>query len=383
MAFEFPLPDVGEGLTEATIVRWLVDVGDTVGLDQPIVEIETDKAVVEMPAPRAGVILYRGAPEGAVLAVDDLLVVIGEAGEEWEPGRPAPAQRAEPALPIVGTLDDAADVLGPAGAPQALPRVRKLAADLGVDLAAVTATGTGGRVTEDDVRAAAAAGDADVEQVPLSPTRRAIAAAMERSWREIPHVTTYGEADAGPLLAARRELAARVGSPVPLEALLITAIVPVLRRFPEFNATLSGDTLLLRRRYDVGFAVDTPDGLLVAVVRGAGDLDPAGLAAEISRLAEAARARVLAPDELRGATFTVSNIGAVGGRYGTPLIPHGTTAILSVGRAEPRPVARSGEVAIATEFPLSLSYDHRVIDGALGRSFLGAVAEAIESGGRA
>ncbi len=141
--------------------------------------------------------------------------------------------------------------------------------------------------------------------------------------------------------------------------------------------------MLLRRRYDVGFAVDTPDGLLVAVVRGAGDLDPAGLAAEISRLAEAARARVLAPDELRGATFTVSNIGAVGGRYGTPLIPHGTTAILSVGRAEPRPVARSGEVAIATEFPLSLSYDHRVIDGALGRSFLGAVAEAIESGGRA
>ncbi len=279
MAFEFDLPDIGEGLTEATIVRWLVDVGDEVGLDEPMVEIETDKAVVEMPAPRAGVILHQGAPAGAVIAVDSLLVVIGDEGEQWKPGTTPAEPATEQAAPIVGTLDERAEVLGRPGAPQALPRVRKLAADLGVELSTVPGTGPGGRVTEDDVRAAAQPDDEDVERVPLSATRKAIAAAMERSWREIPHVTTYGEAEAGPLLAARRELAERTGAPVPLEALLIGRLVPVLGAHPEFNATLAGDTLLLRRRHDIGFAVDTPDGLLVAVVRDAGELAMEELAA--------------------------------------------------------------------------------------------------------
>ncbi len=376
MALEFALPDIGEGLAEATIVRWLAAVGDRVELDEVVVEIETDKAVTEMPAPRAGTLLHRGGAEGETLAVGDLLLVIGEPGESWAPAGP-PAAGAE-AAPIVGTLDEAGERLTRPPGPQALPRVRKLAADLGVDLAAVAGTGPGGRVTEADVQAAAGGGDDRVERVPLSATRRAIAARMEQSWREIPHVTTYGEAEAAPLLERRRELAAATGGPVPLEALLVGAVLPVLRAHPEFNATLQGDALLLRRHYDVGFAVDTPDGLLVAVIRDADRLDSAALAAEASRLATAARERALASAELAGATFTISNIGAVGGRYGTPLVPPGTTAILSVGRADPAAGVVDGAVAVVRRFPLSLSYDHRVIDGALGRRFLAAVVDAIE-----
>jgi pyruvate dehydrogenase E2 component (dihydrolipoamide acetyltransferase) len=152
----------------------------------------------------------------------------------------------------------------------------------------------------------------------------------------------------------------------------------VLANFREFNASLDGEHVVMRKHYDIGFAVDTPDGLMVAVVRAADTRDVAGLSSEIVRLAAAARARTIAATDLRGATFTLSNIGAVGGGYGTPIIPFGTTAILSVGRAEEKPVVRSGAIGIGRELPLSLSYDHRVIDGAKGRAFLAAVIEAIE-----
>ncbi len=378
MAYEFHLPDIGEGLTEATIVAWKVAVGSRIGLDQPMVEIETDKAVVEIPAPRAGVILHHGAPAGTTLAVDSLLVVIGEEGESWSAAAPTPAAapRRE-ARPIVGNLDEAESVPARSGAPQALPLVRRLAASMGVDLATVRGSGPGGRVLRGDVEGTAQ-GSGPVERVRLSATRLAIARNLTRSWQEIPHVTTFGTADPGPILAARSRLGGEGGA-MPLEALLIEAVVPVLKEFPEFNATLDGDHLLLRRHYDIGVAVDTPEGLLVAVVRSADTRDTAGLAAEIVRVATAARNRTMAAGDLRGATFTLSNIGAVGGGFGTPIIPYGTTAILSVGRAVEKPVVRDGAIGIGREMPLSLSYDHRVIDGAKGRAFLSAVSTAIEA----
>ena len=380
MAFEFHLPDIGEGLTEATIVAWRVAVGESVGLDEPMVEVETDKAVVEIPAPRAGVVLHHGAPAGATIAVDSLLVVIGEAGESWTPragAAPAPVSQSRQARPIVGDLEEVVPTRATAGAPRALPLVRRLAATLGVDLATVRATGTGGQILRSDIEAAAR-DTGPTERVRLSPTRLAIARNLTRSWQEIPHVTTFGSADPGALLAVRSLLARTGGDPVPLEALLILAVVPVLREFPDFNATLDGEHLVLRRHYDIGVAVDTPDGLMVAVVRAADTRDVAGLSAEIVRLAAAARARTIAAADLRGATFTISNIGAVGGGYGTPIIPYGTTAILSVGRAVEKVVVREGAIGIGRELPLSLSYDHRVIDGARGRAFLTAVAAAIE-----
>ncbi|WKZ82714.1 MAG: dihydrolipoamide acetyltransferase family protein [Acidimicrobiia bacterium] len=388
MAYEFHLPDIGEGLAEATVVSWLVPVGGRVGLDQPMVEVETDKAVVEIPAPRAGIVLHHGAPEGATVAVESLLVVIGEEGEEWAPGetlaapppaRSAPAPQSSQAAPIVGSLEEAeAGTPARIGPPKALPLVRRLAAALGVDLGSVGGTGPGGRILRSDVEAAAGAASGPVERVKMSATRLAIARNLTKSWQEIPHVTTFGTADPTALLAARAAWKSAHGESLPVEALLIGAMVPLLEAHPEFNAVVDGDHVVYRRHYDVGFAVDTPDGLMVAVVRGADTLDVASIAGEVRRLAAAARDRTIAAADLRRATFTISNIGAVGGGFGTPIIPYGTTAILSVGRAEEKPVVRDGKVVVGRELPLSLSYDHRVIDGAKGRVFMAAAVEAIE-----
>ena len=222
MAHEFHLPDIGEGLTEATIISWYVDVGDEIGLDEPMVEVETDKAVVDIPSPHAGVLLHQGGEAGDTIAVESLLAVVGDAGEAWEP---AAAPVTADAAPIVGTLDEApAVVTSQPGQVAALPKVRRLATELGVDLAAITGSGVGGRITEDDVRAASVGTDSGpADRVPMSATRRAIADNMARSWREIPHVTTYGEVDATPLLTRRDAL----GKPA-LDAVIVAAIAPLL-----------------------------------------------------------------------------------------------------------------------------------------------------------
>lgn len=373
MANEFYLPDIGEGLTEATILSWYVDVGESVGLDEPLVEVETDKAVVDIPAPFAGVVLHHGAGAGDVIDVDSLLAVVGEVGEAWVPGEVAPSSA--DAAPIVGTLDEAPATIASAGSGEveALPKVRRLAAELGVDLTLLSGTGVGGRATEEDVRRATVTETGPTERVRMSATRKSIADHLSRSWREIPHVTIYDAADAGALLAKR----AALGKPM-LEALVIAALVPVLEQHPEFNAAIAGDDIVYRKYYDIGIAVDTPAGLMVAVVLDAAAKSVAELDAEVRRLASAAKARKLAPEELRGQTFTISNIGAVGGGYGTPLVPLGTSAILSIGRADSAPVVRDGELAVGREFPLSLSYDHRIVDGAAGRSFMVDVIAALE-----
>lgn len=377
MAHEFRLPDIGEGLTEATVVRWLVPVGDTVALDQPVVELETDKAVVEIPAPHAGFVLHHGAAEGATLPVGAILVVIGDQGEAWAPSAAVPRKSPGAAAPIVGSLEEAPEGMPAGGRPSALPLVRKLAATMGVDLSTVTGTGPGGRVTREDVEAAGT-GAGPVERVRMSPTRLAIARNLSRSWQEIPHVTTFGSADASGILAERSRIAEATGHQIPLEAILMVAIAPLLVEYPVFNATVEGETLVLRKYYDLGFAVETAEGLMVAVVRGLSGRSIEEVSVEIVELAAAARERTIAREDLRGATFTISNIGAVGGGHGTPIIPYGTTAILSVGRAAEQPVVRDGKIVIGRQMPLSLSYDHRVVDGALGREFLGAVIVAIE-----
>jgi pyruvate dehydrogenase E2 component (dihydrolipoamide acetyltransferase) len=402
MAFEFRLPDIGEGLTEAEVVEWLVDVGKEVKLDQPLVQIETDKAVTDIPAPRAGVLLHQGAAAGSMVKVGEVLAVIGAAGEPVREAGPERVDRTavgRPAEspPIVGTLAEPEPQAEPAGPsristarPPALPLVRKLAKDLGVDLSTLRGSGPEGRITRDDVESAARGGAAagapimlgeSEDRVRLSRLRRTIAQNMTRSWREIPHVTAFDQADAGRLLSVRRELTERQGEPLPLEALFIRAVLPALQAHPEFNAALDEEDLLVKRRYDIGFAVDTSEGLTVAVVRGADGLDPWELAKQVARLTEATRNRTATVQELTGQTFTISNIGAVGGGFGTPIIPYGTTAILSFGRAREEPVARQGRLEVGQVLPLSLSYDHRVIDGALGRRFLAMVIGRLEDPG--
>ncbi len=380
MATEFHLPDIGEGLTEAVVVAWHVAVGERIELDAPLVEVETDKAVVDIPSPVAGVLLHRGAAEGETIPVEALLAVVGEEGETWEPlrrdeGEGSPGDGAA-AAPIVGRLEESPQSLAvTAGRARVLPRLRRLAGELGVDVDAISGSGPGGRITEDDIRATVSpVSSGPQRRVAMSPLRRTIAQRLAQSWREIPHVTIYDEADAAAVLAER----AALGKP-PLEAVLVRRLLPLLVEFPDFNATVAGDEIIHKLHYDIGIAVDTADGLMVAVVHDAAQRDLPSLAAEITRLATAARGRTATAAELRGQTFTLSNIGAVGGRYGTPIVPLGTTAILSVGRAEPRPTVRDGALAIATEMPLSLSYDHRAIDGGTGRAFLGAVVAAFEA----
>ena len=418
MAKEFRLPDIGEGLTEAEIVRWLIAVGEPVKVDQPVVEVETDKAVVEIPSPYGGIVLHHGAGEGETLPVGEILVVVGEEGETWtataDPETEAwldqveeematdegmPEAPKDSAAPIVGHISEEAIDLGAhrvekaLGATKALPLVRKLAKDLGVDLGKLKGSGADGRITREDVVAAAeatAGGEVELpeapglpplpvdrqgERRPMSKLRRTIASNMKRSWNEIPHVTTFDEVPAARLLAARQALELRYSVKIPLEALIIKAVLPALAQFPEFNASIDGDDLVVYSHYDIGVAVDTADGLLVAVVKAADTRTLLETAADIRRLAEASKSRKLSPDEVTGQTFTISNIGAIGGGYGTPIIPPGTTSILSVGRATDRAVADGGKVGVAPMMPLSLSYDHRVIDGGQGRRFMAVVLE--------
>jgi len=397
MAREFRLPDIGEGLTEAEIVSWLAAEGDQVEVNQPIVEVETDKAVVEIPSPHAGVVLRHGGAEGQVIEVGAVLVVIAEEGETPEsveaPKLVDAPERETGSVPEreVGSVPAAAP-----SAVKALPVVRKLARDSGIDIETVTGTGPGRRVTREDVETAiaavrpghaaaeaaappATAARAGDERRTMSKLRRTIAANMSRSWAEAAHVTTFDEFDAGRLLDGRAALEERHGVEIPLEALIVKAVLPALDACPEMNATVDGDDLILRAARDIGVAVDTPDGLLVAVIRDAAAIGLLELAAEARRLIEGAKARSLMPDELTGQTFTVSNIGAIGGGHGTPIIPPGNTAILSIGRAREMPVATQGAVGIARLAPLSLSYDHRVIDGGLGRRFIDAVTESLEA----
>ncbi len=418
MAKEFRLPDIGEGLTEAEIVRWLIAVGEPVKVDQPVVEVETDKAVVEIPSPYGGIVLHHGAGEGETLPVGEILVVVGQEGETWtataDPETEAWLDRVEEematdegmpeapkdsAAPIVGRISEEAVDLGAhrvekaLGATKALPLVRKLAKDLGVDLGKLKGSGADGRITREDVVAAAeatAGGEVELpeapglpplpvdrqgERRPMSKLRRTIASNMKKSWNEIPHVTTFDEVPAARLLAARQALELRHSVKIPLEALIIKAVLPALAQFPEFNASIDRDDLVVYSHYDIGAAVDTADGLLVAVVKAADTRTLLETAADIRRLAEASKSRKLSPDEVTGQTFTISNIGAIGGGYGTPIIPPGTTSILSVGRATDRAVADGGKVGVAPMMPLSLSYDHRVIDGGQGRRFMAVVLE--------
>lgn len=212
----------------------------------------------------------------------------------------------------------------------------------------------------------------------MSRLRRTIAANMAKSWAEIPHVTTFEDVDATRLLQVRRALGERHGYKIPLEALVIKAVLPALDAFPELNASIDGDDLVYHAARDIGIAVDTPEGLMVAVIKGAEQKSVLELAAEVRRLGEGARERSLTPAELSGQTFTVSNIGAVGGGHGTPIVPYGTVAILSIGTARLRPVVYEEDLAIAPVMPLSLSYDHRVIDGAVGRRFTALLLENLE-----
>ena len=380
MASVFKLPAVGDTMVEGEIVEWLVDIGDTLELDQPICSIETDKSVVEMTTPYRGTVLALGGEPGDVIEVGQTLIVVGEPGEE------VPTED-EPA-PATGAPDSAgAPHPAPAPAPaqqaasgsvKAVPKARKLARERGIDLATVTGTGPGGSITVADVEAAADPAPATGRRERLSTIRRSIARHMTESM-QVPQFTSMVDAEASGLMEARAAVATETGSRVPLDALLVARLVPVLRDHPVMNARLDGDEVEYFEHYDIGVAVDTPEGLMVPVVRGADALSLPELSSEVLRLATAARDRTAAPHELTGATATVNNVGSLGMLAGTPMLPVGTSMIAAFGMA--RPVVRLID-GVPTEVPtmtVSATFDHRVIDGGASGRFLAQLKQSIEN----
>ena len=347
MAYEFKLPDLGEGLTEGEIARWLVQEGEDVGEDDPLVEIQTDKTTVEIPSPAAGKVARIMVGEGEVVPVGTVLVVIGEDGAEPAPRREETKVRAT-------------------------PLVRKIAQELGVDLQTVAATGPQGRLTEDDVRRAATSGGQALGPVlegrrePLRGVRRLIAEHMARAHREVPPVTWVEECDFGNVDLDQ------------LVATTLKACAESLREFPELNARIEGDEIVYLDRYDLGVAVQTEQGLVVPVVRGCDSRSVDELDAELRHLADAARAGTLAPDALRGSTFTVTSAGKLAGLFQTPIVNHPEVAILSLGRVSERPVVRNGEIVVRRVGYVALTFDHRVVDGARAAEFGLAVIRRLE-----
>lgn len=447
MAFEFKLPDVGEGIHEGEIVRWLVAEGDQVTEDQPLVEIQTDKAVVEIPSPVAGPVLKLHYNEGDIVDVGSVIITIGTAGDApgtagaAAPAEPAQASGAEAvaaayrtgseggqaapaAAPAAPAPTSQTAVDGTAGRRRALatPATRRLARELGVDINQVQGTGPGGRVTDEDVRAFAAGGptapapqvepaaaptpavpsapadaapaaprfqpvvidgETPEERIPLRGLRRTIAERMVKSMYTAPHVTHMDEVDVTELVALRRrakESAEARGVKLTYLPFIAKALIAALREFPYLNATIDDERqeIVIKRYYNIGIATDTDDGLIVPVIKHADRKSILQIAAEIEYLADRARQRKSELDDLRGGTFTITNIGALGGIFSTPVINHPEVAILGVHKIQEKPVVRDGEIVVRSMLPLALSFDHRIVDGAYAARFLNRVMAYLE-----
>ncbi|WP_020134259.1 dihydrolipoamide acetyltransferase family protein [Streptomyces sp. 351MFTsu5.1] len=431
---EFKLPDLGEGLTEAEIVRWLVEVGDVVAVDQPVVEVETAKAMVDVPCPYAGVVTARYGEEGSELPVGAPLITVAVGA----PASGGPAEVAETEAPKTegsgnvlvgyGTSDAPArrrrvrreqQVLAPVNgrpapetpelvraAPEAAeavqgpvavisPLVRRLARENGLDLRALTGSGPDGLILRADVehalRAAAAPARATTAvtatatapagtRVPLKGVRGAVADKLSRSRTEIPDATCWVDADATELMRARTAMNAAGGPKISLLALLARICTAALARFPELNSTVDTAAREIVRldAVHLGFAAQTERGLVVPVVKDAHSRDAESLSAEFARLTESARTGSLTPAELTGGTFTLNNYGVFGVDGSTPIINHPEAAMLGVGRIIPKPWVHEGELAVRQVVQLSLTFDHRVCDGGTAGGFLRYVADCVE-----
>jgi 2-oxoisovalerate dehydrogenase E2 component (dihydrolipoyl transacylase) len=410
---DFLLPDLGEGLEDAEVAKWHVAEGDRVELNQMLVEVNTAKALVDIPAPWEGVIEKLHAAEGDVVKVGSPLVSIRveaeaevDTAEASKPKRQAvlvgygvAEEEASPSRRKRKPVDDGGN--GAGGASKATPPVRKLAKELGVDLADIRGSGPDGRVTRADVEAAAGsapqargprptpapptpqslpvhAGD---ERIPVRGVRRLVAERMARSASEIPHVTTFLSIDATWIEALRAELEAEVGHRVTALPLIVRAFVEVVKEFRSLNASFdaAASEIVLRGEVNVGIATETERGLLVPVVRNADALGITALAEEIGRLVEAARSGQASPEELTGGTVTVTNVGSFGAESGTPIINHPESCILAVGVIEPRALVVEGVVEARPATTLSLSFDHRVLDGAEAGRAMKALGALLES----
>ena len=425
---EFKLPDLGEGMQEAEVVEWLVKPGDTLKLDQTMLKVETDKAVVEIPSPFAGRVAEIRVQDGQVAKVGEVLIVFEESTTSANGGSSTPSQSfTSGSAAILSASIPTPNPVSQAPATKqrvlAAPAVRKLAFELGIDLEKVTPSHSNGRVSIEDVRsyverdrassllpASSPAlveekeGEQPVSQAPsamihkiehsitpvqderqpLKGLRKRIAEHMERSWRTIPHATAFDEVDGGALATLRetlKPLTEKRGVHLTYIPLLIKLLIPVLKEFPIFNASLDEESreIIYKHSYHIGVATASPEGLLVPVLRNADHLTLMEITSNLEYLIEGAKKRTLSLPELSGSTFTLNNVGSFGGSTGTPIINYPEVAILAVGRLQDKAVVQQGTVVVRPIMPLALSFDHRLIDGAMAGAFLARFKGFVEN----
>ncbi|MFA4906959.1 MAG: dihydrolipoamide acetyltransferase family protein [archaeon] len=398
MALDFRFPDVGEGIHEGELVKWLVKEGDEVKADQAFAEVETDKAVVEIPSPKAGIILKLHVENGQRISVGQVIATIGEKGETYSGQAPAQEAKIGPKHETreTGNAQENSAAIGVL----ATPATRKAAREMGIDIEKVRGTGSGGRITEEDLKAFTGKGqgnektisspektdfekEGEIERIPLRGTRKVIAERMAKSFRTIPHAVHMDEVDVTELVKLKeREKgeAAKRGARLTYLPFIIKATVFALKNNPRVNASLdeAANEIVVKKYYHIGVAVDTDDGLVVVTVRNADKKSIIEIAQEVEELAGKAKTKKIALEDLRGSTFTITNIGAIGGTWSFPIINYPNAAILGVHRIKERPIAVEGKVRVRSVLNLSLSFDHRIIDGADAARFMNDIMVHLE-----
>ena len=395
---DFKLPDLGEGVTEAEIDRWLVQEGQEIKEDDPLVEVITDKATAEIPSPFEGIVARIHVAQGQVVPVGTVLVTVMNGSDFDATGAPPEAPPAQVAAAATTAREEAAPVAERGQDPtedgtsengvKAMPPVRKLARQLGVDITSLEGSGPSGRITRADVEAASGADAAGPEPIragrreALRGVRRKIAERMSEAHRIVPPVTHVEECDVTELEATRRLANERSPELQKLTYMpfIVKAVVAGLKEYPALNASLDDEAgeIVYHDSYDIGIAVDTPAGLVVPVVKNADSKRLREIAAEIERLAAGARQGSLKTDELRGSTFTISSPGPYGGLMATPIVFHPQSAILGVHRAGERPVVRDGQIVARLMMNFSITFDHRILDGMTAARFILDVVRLLE-----
>ncbi|MHB2150579.1 2-oxo acid dehydrogenase subunit E2 [Calditrichota bacterium LG25] len=435
MAIEFKLPELGENIVSGRVAAVLIKEGDSVTADQPLAELETDKAVIEVPSPVNGTVIKVLIKEGQDVKIGEPMFIFEEESDEGQtaaqkadeikeeetpeasvapasvespaaagkvPAAAQPTPAIEEELPAAPQVERKTGELAPAA-----PSVRRFAREIGIDINQVPGTGPGGRISIEDVKAyskmlnkqrALQAGVAsgvqaeplpdfakwgETERRPMNRVREITARRLSYAWNTIPHVTQFDKADITDLEALRKKYAAQVqqaGGKLTVTAILLKVVALALKKFPQFNASidLAKNEIIFKKYINIGVAVDTDRGLLVPVVKNVEAKSITELAVELAQISQKARERKLTPDEMQGGNFSISNLGGIGGTGFTPVVNAPEVAILGVSRSEIQPVYKDGQFLPRLMLPLSLSYDHRLIDGADAARFLRWVCEALE-----
>ena len=414
MAKDVIMPALGMAQETGTLIQWLKSAGDSVTKGEPLIEIETDKAIVEMPSPKSGKILKIHVPAGGVIHVGETMVTILEEHETDADAKRHMEKKEESKVPytgsVVGFLEEAKDVkpvqtikkeakITAASQPsvQATPAVRNLAKQLNVDLNSLKGTGPDGRITIDDVQKAGGSVKKEessgikvtrkydffgyVDRVPLHGVKKAVANKMAESIFTAAQLTNMHEADVTELAAKREKEKAQYekeGIKLTFMPYIVKAATLCLKEHPYLNASLEGEDIILKKYYNIGIAVDTEEGLFVPVVKGAEAKDIKAIAKDIDKLANDAKSRKINLMDLKGSSFSVSNLGSVGVEFFTPIINYPESAILGVGRIMEKPVVKAGKIEIRKMLPLSLTYDHRIVDGAQAARFMSDLMERLQ-----